>query len=140
MLSHHVRTAVLAFGLGLVAIAPSVANAQALNMDMSWGIRQQQQNWSYAQAAANAAANNYLRHMQQLRARGYTGPSLPTGVTPESLRNSINGMNDAWSRYNQAQSQNSQRLSNSAHDYVMQAIRACRIVTNRYGQQVYECP
>ena len=32
----------------------------------------------------------YTRYMQQLRAAGYTGPSLPTGVTNESLRASIN--------------------------------------------------
>jgi hypothetical protein len=126
--------------IALVAAAPTAVKAQTLNMDMSWAIQSQAQSWAYGQAAANAAANNYLRHMQQLRASGYTGPSLPTGVTAQSLQNSINAANNAWSDYNRAQSHNSQRLSNSVHDYVMQGIRGCRLVTNRYGQPAYECP
>ena len=44
------------------------------------------------------------------------------------------------SEYNRAQLHNLQRLSNSVHDCVMQGIRGCRLVTNRYGQPVYEWP
>ncbi|MBE7419639.1 MAG: hypothetical protein HS128_18190 [Ideonella sp.] len=138
-MSNRFLRSAFATALALAAAAPTGASAQTLNMDMSWGIQAQAQNWAYGQAAANAAAMNYLRHMQRLRAMGYTGPSLPTGVTPQSLRQSINGMNDAWSSYNRAQSVNSQRLSNSVHDYVMQGIRGCTLV-NRYGTPTYICP
>ncbi|HNU10826.1 MAG TPA: hypothetical protein PKJ45_05615 [Rubrivivax sp.] len=138
-MSNRFLTAAAVSALVLAAAAPVVASAQVLNMDMSWAIQSQMQNQAYAQAAAQAAAMNYLRYMQQLRAMGYTGPSLPTGVTPESLRQSINGMNEAWSSYNRAQSVNSQRLSNSVNNYVMQGIRGCSLV-NYYGRPTYVCP
>ena len=134
-MSNRFLTAAAVSALVLAAAAPVVASAQVLNMDMSWAIQSQMQNQAYAQAAAM----NYLRYMQQLRAMGYTGPSLPTGVTPESLRQSINGMNEAWSSYNRAQSVNSQRLSNSVNNYVMQGIRGCSLV-NYYGRPTYVCP
>jgi len=79
----------------------------------------------------------YYRYMQQLRAQGYTGPSLPTGVTNESLRNSINAANQAAQSYNQAQAVNSQRRSNAAADYDMRAIRGCTRFVNQYGQVYY---
>ncbi len=130
--------AAVAFGIGIVA--PAALRAQTLSMDMSWGIQHQVQNWNHSQAAAAAAAANYLRTMQQMRAAGYTGPSLPTGVTPESLRHSINGANAAWSSYNDAQRRNSAQLSQAQHNYVMQAIRGCYFAVNAYGQSVYTCP
>jgi hypothetical protein len=74
--------------------------------------------------------------MQQLRAMGYTGPSLPTGVTPESLRNSINAANQAGIDYNHAQMLNSQRRSNAIADYDLRAIRGCSYALDQYGRLV----
>ena len=48
--------------------------------------------------AANNAAMTYYNYMLRLRQMGYTGPSLPTGVTPQSLQNSINAANQARKR------------------------------------------
>ena len=76
----------IALALGLSAFIPSFSQAQSPPMDMSWGIRAQMQYQAQGDAAARAAAMQYYRYMQQLRAAGYTGPSLPTGVTNESLR------------------------------------------------------
>ncbi len=79
----------------------------------------------------------YLRYMQQLRAAGYTGPSLPTGVTNESLRASINAANQAGQAYNQAQFNNSKRRSNAVYDYSMRAIRGCTPYVDQYGRVFY---
>ncbi|HTT12471.1 MAG TPA: hypothetical protein VMG60_16440 [Burkholderiaceae bacterium] len=122
------------FALGLVA--PAAVLAQAPPMDMSWAIRSQQRNWAVGQAAAAATAMRYLRTMQQLRAMGYTGPSLPTGVTAESLRNSINAANQAGIDYNHAQMLNSQRRSNAVADYDLRAIRGCSYALDQYGRLV----
>ena len=81
----------------------------------------------------------YLRYMQQLRASGYTGPSLPTGVTNESLRASINAANQAGQSYNRAQFDNSQRRSNATYDYSMRAIRGCTRAVDQYGRVGYAC-
>ncbi|MBI1889730.1 MAG: hypothetical protein HYS18_03715 [Burkholderiales bacterium] len=127
--------------IAFTAIASSTAHAQmyAPPMDMSWAMQSQMNNYAYGQAAANAAAMDYLRRMQQMRARGYTGPSLPTGVTNESLRNSINGANEAGMDYNRAQSRNSQRTSNAVDDYSHRAIRGCTLVRDYYGRVGYAC-
>jgi hypothetical protein len=79
----------------------------------------------------------YYQYMQQLRAAGYTGPSLPTGVTNESLRASINAANQAGQAYNQAQFNNSQRRSNAVYDYSMRAIRGCTPYVDQYGRVFY---
>ena len=111
--------------------------ALVLGMDMSWGIRAQMQYQAQGDAAARNAALTYYRYMQQLRAAGYTGPSLPTGVTNESLRASINAANQAGQAYNNAQFANSQRRSNTAYDYDMRAIRGCTRYINQWGQVAY---
>jgi hypothetical protein len=124
--------------LGLAILAPSAAHAQMPPpMDMSWGIRAQMQYQARGDAAARATAMAYYRYMQQLRAAGYTGPSLPTGVTNESLRASINAANQAGQSYNQAQAVNSQRRSNTAYDYDMRAIRGCTKYVDQYGRVGY---
>ena len=141
MLNRTVKTArSAALALAFAVLAPSAAQAQyAPPMDMSWAMRSQINNWNYGQAAANAAAMSYLRHMQQLRAAGYTGPSLPTGITNESLRGSINAANRAGTDYNRAQSHNSQRTGNAIHDYGMRAIRGCTRAVDQYGRAGYAC-
>ena len=131
---------ILAVVLTTGLVAPAAVLAQAPPMDMSWAIQSQQRNWAIGQANANATAMAYLRTMQQLRARGYTGPSLPTGVTPESLRNSINAANQAGMAYNRAQMANSQRRSNAAADYDLRAIRGCWYGVDAYSRPAYICP
>jgi len=131
-------TSVVALVLGFTFFCPCIVQAQmAPPMDMSWGIRAQMQYQAQGDAAARAAAMTYYRYMQQLRAAGYTGPSLPTGVTNESLRASINAANQAAQSYNNAQFNNSQRRSNTAYDYDMRAIRGCTKYVDQYGRIGY---
>ncbi len=129
---------IAALVLGLALLGPSAAQAQmAPPMDMSWGMRAQMQYQAQGDAAARAAAMTYYRYMQQLRAAGYTGPSLPTGVTNESLRASINAANQAAQSYNQSQFYNSQRRSNAVNDYDMRAVRGCTRYVDQYGRVWY---
>lgn len=128
---------IVALSLGLAVFVPAVTYAQAPPMDMSWGIRAQMQYQAQGDAAARNAALTYYRYMQQLRAAGYRGPSLPTGVTNESLRASINAANQAGQAYNRAQFNNSQRKSNTAYDYDMRAIRGCTRYVDQYGRVAY---
>jgi hypothetical protein len=130
-------THIVALSLGLAVLAPAVTHAQNPPMDMSWGIRAQMQYQAQGDAAARNAALTYYRYMQQLRAAGYRGPSLPTGVTNESLRASINAANQAGQAYNRAQFANSQRKSNTAYDYDMRAIRGCTPYVDQYGRVSY---
>lgn len=137
MLNRTLKIAsVIAFSVA--AICPSVALAQNPPMNMSWGIQSQMNAFNQGQARTNAAAMQYYQYMQQLRAAGYTGPSLPTGVTNESLRASINAANQAGQAYNQAQFNNSQRRSNATYDYSMRAIRGCTgPYVDQYGRVFY---
>ena len=129
---------IIALALGLSAFIPSFSQAQSPPMDMSWGIRAQMQYQAQGDARARATAMAYYRYMQQLRAAGYTGPSLPTGVTPESLQRSINAANQAGQAYNAAQFANSQRKSNTAYDYDMRAVRGCSgPFVDQYGRVFY---
>ena len=138
MLDRTVKIArIAALIIRFVLIAPSAVNAQMPPMDMSWGIQSQINAYNQGQARANAAAMQYYQYMQKLRAAGYTGPSLPTGVTNESLRASINAANQAGQAYNQAQFNNSQRRSNAVYDYGMRAIRGCTPYVDQYGRVFY---
>ena len=139
MLNHQVSKfgRIVALVLGIAAMFPSLGHAQAPPMDMSWGIRAQMQYQAQGDARARATAMAYYRYMQQLRAAGYTGPSLPTGVTPESLQRSINAANQAGQAYNAAQFANAQRRYNTAYDYDMRAIRGCTRYINQWGQVAY---
>ena len=138
MLNRTLKIAIAAvFSLGCAMLAPS-AQAQNPPMDMSWAIQSQMNAYNQGQARANAAAMQYYQYMQQLRAAGYTGPSLPTGVTNESLRASINAANQAGQAYNRAQFDNSQRRSNATYDYSMRAIRGCTGPhVDQYGRVFY---
>ena len=137
MLNRTLKIAIAAaLSLGCAMLAPS-AQAQNPPMDMSWAIRSQMNAYNQGQANANAATMYYIRYMQQLRASGYTGPSLPTGVTNESLRASINAANQAGQAYNRAQFDNSQRRSNATYDYSMRAIRGCTPYADQYGRVFY---
>ena|SRR5579862_7541482 len=126
--------------LALLVVVSSSAFAQAPPMDMSWAINAQNQYWQMGNAAANNAAMTYYNYMLRLRQMGYTGPSLPTGVTQQSLQNSINAANQATQNYIQGSMVNSQKTYNTAADYDYRAIRGCSLTTNAYGQRVYWCP
>jgi hypothetical protein len=139
MLNRTLKIAIAAaLSLGCAMLAPSAAQAQNPPMNMSWGIQSQMNAYNQGQANANAATMYYIRYMQQLRAAGYTGPSLPTGVTNESLRASINAANQAGQAYNRAQFDNSQRRSNATYDYSMRAVRGCTgPYADQYGRVFY---
>ena len=137
MSHHHLVKIASAVAFSLAVICPSAAHSQAPPMNMSWGIQSQMNAYNQGQANANAATMYYIRYMQQLRASGYTGPSLPTGVTNESLRASINAANQAGQAYNRAQFDNSQRRSNATYDYSMRAIRGCTPYVDQYGRVGY---
>jgi hypothetical protein len=138
MLNRTVKIAsVVALSFSCAVLASSAAHAQNPPMNMSWAIQSQMNAYNQGQARANAAAMQYLQYMQQLRAAGYTGPSLPTGVTNESLRASINAANQAGQAYNRAQFDNSQRRSNAVYDYGMRAVRGCTPYVDQYGRVFY---
>ena len=112
---------IAALSLGFAVLSPSVSHAQ--NMDMSWALRSQANLWQQGQATAYGAAMQYYTYMLRLRQMGYTGPSLPTGVTNESLRASVNGANQAGQSYIAAQGANSARTSAAINNWTTGAIR-----------------
>jgi len=131
----------LVFTLGLAAALTSTrAAAQMPNMDMSWGIRNQMQYQAQGNAMAHATAMAYYNYMRRLRAMGYTGPSLPTGVTPESLQNSMQRLQQAQDGFHASSFANSNRTFNSATNYDYRAIRGCTLAVDSYGQKTWVCP
>jgi len=78
--------------------------------------------------------------MQELRRRGYTGPSLPTGVTPETLRQSNQALQQQYDRNNRSWANNSRRTTNAIEDYTYRAIRGCEVVKDAKGNRTYICP
>jgi len=130
----------LTAALGLTAIlAPGTASAQTLNMDMSWGIRNQMMYQQQGDANARAVAAAYYNYMLRLRRMGYTGPSLPTGVTTQSLQAANQRLQQAYDAYNHSSMINSQRTSNAVNDWTMRAIRGCYPVIDAYGHRTYVC-
>lgn len=135
------RLLTLIFALGLLAaLTSSKAVAQMPNMDMSWAFRSQMQYQQMGDAMARATAMAYYNYMLRLRAMGYTGPSLPTGVTPDTLRASMQRLQQSYDAYNASAAANSNRTSNAIANYDMRAIRGCQLVVDSYGQQQWYCP
>ena len=124
----------------VLTLASSGAFAQGPPMDMSWAMRSQMQNQMVGNQMANQAAMQYYNYMRQLRAQGYTGPSLPTGVTPQSLNDSINGANRSSQNYIRDQQINSARRSAAIRDNGLRGTRGCTYGADRYGSPVYLCP
>ena len=85
-------------------------------------------------------ARAYYLYMQNLRRRGYRGPSLPTGVTNESLRRSIEGAQNSANAYIQSGMVNSNRRSNAVANWDYRALRGCQQVVNVYGHTTLVCP
>jgi len=116
------------------------ANPYQAPMDMSWAIRSQTALQYCGDRAAMNAAAAYYYQMQRLRAMGYTGPSLPTGVTNQSLQNSINALNAQYQRNNQSAMHNSDVTSRAVGDWDLRAIRGCVWTYDNYGHPYYLCP
>jgi hypothetical protein len=123
-----------------LTLAPKQAAGQTLNMDMSWGIRNQMMYQAQGNAYARAAAQAYYNYMLRLRAMGYTGPSLPTGVTAQSLQAANQRLQQSYDAYNRSSAINSQRTSNAINDWDMRAIRGCSVGIDAYGNRKYYCP
>lgn len=127
--------------LGLMAAAGAApAFAQMPNMDMSWAINQQMRLQQQGDYAAMSTARAYYNYMLRLRQMGYTGPSLATGVTPQSLQNSIRGAQNAMDSYRHASQANSNRTSNAIGNWDRQAVRGCTAVVDVYGYRRWVCP
>jgi hypothetical protein len=111
-------------------------------MDMSWAIQSQGMLQQYGDWAAMNAANTYLNYMNQIRNNGYTGPSLPTGVTPQSLHGSIEALNRQYSVNNQSAMGNAHTTSQAIGDFDQRAIRGCIPTYDAYGRPYYyyACP
>lgn len=131
----HLFTLVIA--LGLMA---AHAAAQMPNMDMSWAIRSQMQLQRQGDATARATAMAYYNYMLRLRQMGYTGPSLPTGVTAETLRASQQRLQQSMDAYHASSAANSDRTSNAINNWDYRAIRGCQLVVDAYGYQRMVCP
>ncbi len=134
------NAAVLVAVVLLAVMLSGVASAQPPPMDMSWAFRSQMQNQMMGDYMARTTAMQYYQYMQWLRANGYTGPSLPTGVTPESLQRSIQGANQATQNYIQGSMQNSNRTSAAVNDWTNRAIRGCWWTRDYYGRPYQICP
>lgn len=126
--------------IAVMTLASSGAFAQGPPMDMSWAMRSQMQNQAMGNQMANQAAMQYYNYMRQLRAQGYTGPSLPTGITPQSLNDSVNGANRAGQSYIRDQQLNSARRSAAIRDNGLRGTRGCTYGRDRYGNAAYLCP
>lgn len=135
----HLRTLIGTLGL-MAALTSTEAAAQAPPMDMSWGIRSQIQAQQQGDAMARATAMAYYRYMLQLRRMGYTGPSLPTGVTPETLRNSMQRLQQSMDAYHASSAANSNRTSNAINNWDYRVLRGCQLVVDAYGYQRMVCP
>jgi hypothetical protein len=136
-----IKTALVAAAvLAATAGAASTASAQMYpNMDMSGMIANQVRLQRQGDAFANAAAMAYLNQMLYMRAHGYRGPSLPTGVTNESLQASIRGANEATQRYIQGSQVNSARTDRAIARWDYQAVRNCGWVQYTDGSRRYYC-
>lgn len=130
------------FGIPVASALVLGASGRAAQarFDMSRAFQWQAQNWQYGQQAAAAAAQQYLMEMQRLRAMGYDGPPLPTGVTPQTMAEAHRGMRQSFDDYNRSWAGQGQRHSRTQHNDVMQGIRGCMPVRLPDGAQGYVCP
>jgi hypothetical protein len=135
------HTLMLIAALGLMAALTSThAVAQMPNMDMSWALRSQMQLQQRGDATARATAMAYYNYMLRLRRMGYRGPSLPTGVTPDTLRASMQRLQQSMDAYHASSAANSNRTSNAIANWDYRAIRGCQLVVDVDGQQKWFCP
>ena len=127
--------------LSLAAALPTGAAAQAMpNMDMSWGIRSQMQLQQQGDAMARATAMAYYNYMLRLRRQGYRGPSLPTGVTPDTLRASTQRLQQSMDAYHASSAANSNATDRAINNWDYRAVRGCQWVVDYYGNKGWVCP
>ena len=113
--------------ISLSAVLTPTASAQMAHpMDLSWGMRAQMQYQQINDYNARAVAMAYYNYMLRLRQMGYTGPSLPTGVTPESLQASIQRSQQAANAFMQSGAHSTDVRSNAAGNWDWAALRGCR--------------
>ena len=135
----HMIVLIAALGL-IIALTPTKAAAQMPNMDMSWAIRSQMQLQQQGDAMAHATAMAYYNYMLQLRRQGYTGPSLPTGVTPDTLRASMQRLQQSMDAYHASSAANSNATDRAINNWDYRAVRGCQWVIDVYGQKGWVCP
>jgi hypothetical protein len=132
---------VLIVVLGLIAaLTPNKAAAQMPNMDMSWAIRSQMQLQQQGDATARATAMAYYNYMLRLRRQGYRGPSLPTGVTPDTLRASTQRLQQSMDAYHASSAANSNATDRAINNWDYRAVRGCQWVVDYYGNKGWVCP
>jgi hypothetical protein len=132
---------ILVAALAVIALlTPCAASAQMPNMDMSWAIRSQMQFQRQGDLNARRVAMMYYNYMLRLRKMGYTGPSLPTGVTPQSLAAANARLQQSYDAYNQSAQHNSDVTHNAVNNWDYQAIRGCWWSTKTNGERVMVCP
>src|SRR5258708_37556017 len=91
-------------------------------------------------AYAGSVAQAYYNYMLRLRKMGYTGPSLPTGVTADTLRASNQRLQDTMDAYHRSSARNSQRTSNAVDAAGAAITRGCQTVQDAYGNRYRYCP
>jgi hypothetical protein len=135
----HMLRLIAALGL-IAALTPIKAAAQMPNMDMSWAIRSQMQLQRQGDATAHATAMAYYNYMLRLRRQGYRGPSLPTGVTPDTLRASMQRLQQSMDAYHASSAANSDRTDRAINNWDYRAVRGCQWVVDAYGNKGWVCP
>jgi len=130
-----------AFAAVTAVVVSNPAAAQAPPMNMSWAFNSQAQLQARGDAFARTMAMQYYNYMRQLRASGYTGPSLATGFNAQTLQQSGQALNAATQAYIQGSTVNRNITSNAIGDYDMRAIRGCtKYYTGAQGAGYYGCP
>lgn len=135
----HMQMLIAALSL-IATLTPIRAAAQMPSMDMSWAIRSQMQLQRRGDATAHATAMAYYNYMLRLRRQGYRGPSLPTGVTAETLRASTQRLQQSMDAYHASSAANSNATSNAINNWDYRAVRGCQWVVDDYGNKGWVCP
>ena len=133
---------ILAGAVALVTtLGTTDASAQTLNMNMNWGVQSQLQLQRQGDMTAAATAQAYYQYMQWYRRTyHYDGPSLPTGVTAETMRNSMQALQRSMDAYHASAMNNSNRTSNAVGNWDLRAVRGCYVAADAYGRPFWYCP
>lgn len=138
-MKNHMLTLIATLGLMATVAAPKAAS-QTLNMDMSGAMRRQMMLQAQGDAYARSVAQAYYNYMLRLRQQGYTGPSLPTGVTADTLRASMQRLQNSMDAYHASSANNSNRRSNAVANWDYRALRGCQVVVDANGNRWMVCP
>jgi hypothetical protein len=115
------------FLTGLAAVSlwtgAACAQANAPPMDMSWAFPWMNGLQAEGDRRAADAAQQYYDYMQRLREQGYTGPSLPTGITPYTMREAVERANRATAGYIQNEQRNQDRRQQAIERWDQRVLR-----------------